>query len=342
MSIFIAIIIFSFIIIFHELGHFLLAKANGITVNEFCLGLGPKLIGKKIGDTVYSIRALPFGGACMMQGEDEENEEEGSFGSKSVLARISVVAAGPVFNFFLAFLLSLIIVGAYGYDPAQISGTIEGYEAEKAGLLAGDEIVSLNNKNIHLFREIGIYLSFHGDEPVTVTYRRDGELNSCVIEPSTGEEGYPMLGVTSVGYVKGNFLQTVKYSALEVKYWIDTTFQSLKALITGQVGLSGISGPVGIVSYIGDTYETTSKISRNAVISSLLNISILLTANLGVMNLLPIPALDGSRLVFLIVEGIRRKRVDPKREATIHLIGMAFLMALMVIVLFNDVWKLFV
>ena len=342
MSIFIALIIFSFIIIFHELGHFLLAKANGITVNEFCLGLGPKLIGKKIGDTVYSIRALPFGGACMMQGEDEENEEEGSFGSKSVLARISVVAAGPVFNFFLAFLLSLIIVGAYGYDPAQISGTIEGYEAEKSGLLAGDEIVSLNNKNIHLFREIGIYLSFHGDEPVTVTYRRDGELNSCVIEPSTGEEGYPMLGVTSVGYVKGNFLQTVKYSALEVKYWIDTTFQSLKALITGQVGLSGISGPVGIVSYIGDTYETTSKISRNAVISSLLNISILLTANLGVMNLLPIPALDGSRLVFLIVEGIRRKRVDPKREATIHLIGMAFLMALMVIVLFNDVWKLFV
>ena len=156
MSLIIAIIMFSFIILFHELGHFLLAKKNGIRVNEFCLGMGPTLFGVTKGETKYSIKLLPFGGACMMEGEDGESNDDRAFGNKSVWARISVVAAGPVFNFILAFILAVILISCIGIDRPVVSEVMEGYSAEEAGLKENDVIVKINHKSVHFYREVKI------------------------------------------------------------------------------------------------------------------------------------------------------------------------------------------
>ncbi len=344
MKIIIALLVFSVIIIIHELGHFLLAKKNGITVEEFSLGMGPRLLSFQAGGTRYSWKLLPFGGSCMMLGEDGEDMSDGSFGSKPVGARIAVVAAGPLFNFLLAFVLSIFIIGNIGYDAPIIRSVTEGYPAQEAGLRAGDRITRMNGKRIRLYRQVSNYGMFHEGETVTFEYERDGQRYETTVTPVLTDNGYKY-GITgSVNYarVRTNPLQTLGYSAYEVYYWIDTTIQSLKMLFSGGVGIDDMSGPVGVVQVIGDTYEESKPEGTLYVWLNLFNISILLTANLGVMNLLPLPALDGGRLVFLIIEAIRRKRVDPELEAKVHFAGLMLLMLLMVVVMFNDIKRIFV
>lgn len=343
MSILIAVLIFGIIIIIHELGHFLLAKKNGITVVEFSLGMGPRLLSTEKGGTRYSLKLLPFGGSCMMLGEDDSTMEEGSFASKSVWARISVIAAGPIFNFILAFFLSLFIVGGIGVDRPVILATSEGYPAAEAGIQKGDRILKMNNWNIHLSREVSNYITFHQGQDVTVTYEHDGEERTVTLTPKQNESGRYVIGLTTSASYRERVspLETLKYSAYEVKYWIQTTIESLKLLVRGQVGLNDMSGPVGVVSMIGETYEESSSDGAFYVWINMLNIAILLTANLGVMNLLPLPALDGGRLVFLFLEAIRRKRIDPEKEGMVHFVGLMALMLLMVVVMFNDVRNLF-
>ncbi len=344
MKIIVALLVFSAIIIMHELGHFLLAKFNGITVNEFSLGMGPRLLSFELGQTRYSLKLLPFGGSCMMMGEDGEDEGEGSFGSKSVWARISVIAAGPLFNFILAFLLSIFIVGNIGYDPAIVRGVAEGYPAEEAGLKAGDVITKMNGKRIHLSREFSNYVLFHEGETVEFEYERDGQKYTATVVPIMTENGYKYgISAGNVNYrQKTNLLETLKYSAYEVYYWIDTTLQSLGMMLSGGVKLDDMSGPVGVVEVIGDTYEESKEDGTLYVWLNLFNVAILLSANLGVMNLLPIPALDGGRLLFLIIEAVRRKRIDPETEGKIHFAGLMLLLALMVVVMFNDIRKIFI
>lgn len=343
MSILIAVLIFGIIITIHELGHFLLAKKNGVTVVEFSLGMGPRLLSTEKGGTRYSLKLLPFGGSCMMLGEDDNTMEEGSFASKSVWARISVIAAGPIFNFILAFFLSLFILGGIGVDRPVILAISEGYPAAEAGIQKGDRILKMNNWNIHLSREVSNYITFHQGQDVTVTYEHDGEEKTVTLTPKQNESGRYVIGLTtSASYrEKVSPLETLKYSAYEVKYWIQTTIESLKLLVRGKVGLNDMSGPVGVVSMIGETYEESSSDGAFYVWINMLNIAILLTANLGVMNLLPLPALDGGRLVFLFLEAIRRKRIDPEKEGMVHFVGLMALMLLMVVVMFNDVRNLF-
>ena len=342
MKIILALLIFSLIVLFHEFGHFLLVKRGGIGVTEFSLGMGPRLFSKQIGETRYSVKLLPFGGSCMMVGEDGESDEENSFGSKSVWTRISVVAAGPIFNFILAFFLALFIVGSIGYDAPDIVAVMDGYPAAEAGMQPGDRIVQMNKTHIHVYREVSLYVQMHQGETVTVTYERDGERHAVTLEPKMSEYGTYLLGFQGSGVrAKGNVFQTVYYSAYEVKYWISTTLKSLAMMFHGQVSADDISGPVGIVNAIGNTYEASREDGGFYVWLNMLNISILLSANLGVMNLLPIPALDGGRLVFLIIEAVRRKRIDPEKEGMVHFVGLMALMLLMVVVMFNDVRKLF-
>lgn len=343
MSIILALIIFSFIILFHELGHFLLAKRGGITVEEFSLGMGPRILSTVRGGTRYSWKLLPFGGSCMMLGEDEGTTEEGSFGSKSVWTRISVIAAGPIFNFILAFVLSVIIIGSIGVDKPVVLSVSEGYPAAEAGIQAGDTILRMNRKNIHLSREVTNYVTFHQGEAVTIVYEHDGEQKTATLSPKESEGGRYIFGISvySSYREKTGALETLKYSAYEVKYWIQLTIESLKMLFTGQVGINDMAGPVGVVSIIDDTYKESAADGGFYIWLNMLNISILLTANLGVMNLLPLPALDGGRLVFLILEAIRGKRVDPEREGMVHFVGLMLLMVLMVVVMFNDIRKLF-
>lgn len=341
MNIIVALLVFSAIIIIHELGHFLLAKANGITVTEFSLGMGPRVLSFQTKETRYSWKLLPFGGSCMMLGEDGTEEGEGTFGSKSVWARMSVIAAGPLFNFLLAFVLSIFIIGNIGYDVPVILGVTEGMPAEQAGLQAGDRIISMNGKHIRLYRQFSNYAFFHQGETVRFVYERDGERYEAMVAPELVNGTYKYGIAGNVNYrIKANAIDTLKYSAYEVYYWIDMTLQSLKMLVKGGVSLDDMSGPVGVVDMIGETYEESKSSGVLYIWLNMLNIAILLTANLGVMNLLPIPALDGGRLVFLVVEAIRRKKTDPELEAKIHFAGLMILLVLMVVVMFNDVKKI--
>ena len=343
MSIILAIIIFSFIIIFHELGHFLVAKKCDVKVNEFCLGLGPTLLHFTKGETTYSLKLFPFGGACMMEGEDEESKDDRAFHHKPLLQRIAIVAAGPLFNFILAYVLSVFLIGAMGYDVPTIAGVMEGSSAEEEGLAAGDTIIALNHYRVHFYQEISVYSFFHPGETMDVTYERDGEEYTCTISPKYNEEaGRNLFGIYgNTMRERGNIFETIKYSVYEVKYWIEVTMDSLKMLVTGRVSVNELSGPVGIVKNIGDTYDESKSAGTLSVVLTLINYSIMLTANLGIMNLLPLPALDGGRLVFLIIEAVRKKRVDPDKEGMVHFVGLMLLLALMVLVMFNDIRKLF-
>ncbi len=343
MNIIIAIILFSLIILFHELGHFLLAKINGVQVNEFCLGLGPTIIGFHKGETFYSLKLLPFGGACMMEGEDEESDSGRAFGKKSVWQRFSIVFAGPLFNFVLAWILSLIILGVAGIDDPTILQTIPDSPAAEAGIVGGDTIVKLDRKPIHFYREISVYTYFHSGETINVTWEHDGERHTAEVTPAYDEEsGRYLFGFQgSVGRVKSGPLRVIRYSFYEVKYWISTTLQSLGKLVTGQLHMNDLSGPVGIVKTIGDTYTESKSDGMLYVFLNMINMAILLSANLGVMNLLPLPALDGGRLVFFIIEAIRGKRLDPQKEGMVHYVGLIVLMVLMVVVMGNDIRKLF-
>ena len=342
MGIILAILVFGIIVFIHELGHFLLAKANKIRVDEFSLGMGPRLVSFVKGETRYSLKLLPLGGSCMMGEDDVDDMSEGSFNSKSVWARMSVVVAGAVFNFLLALIFSMIVIGYTGYDEPVISGVGEGFPAQEAGLEEGDRIVKMNNKKINIWREITYYNMFHPGETVDLVYERDGEKHEVTITPKKDEDGNYLIGITSPAqYEKANLLTATQYGVYEVKFWICTTWESLKMLVTGDVGVDQLSGPVGIVSVVDETYQQSKSYCVMVVIMQMLNIGILLSANLGVMNLLPLPALDGGRLVFMIVEAIRGKRVPPDKEGWVHGIGMILLLALMAFVMFNDVKKLF-
>ncbi len=374
MNIFIAIIIFSVIVIIHELGHFLFAKANKIDVIEFSLGMGPRIFTwvkaekgikfflfagtKKLESTEgikertwYSFKILPLGGSCMMLGEEEAVESENAFNKKGVLARMSVIFAGPFFNFVLAFILALIIVAANGYDKPLISGVVPNQPMEAAGFQKGDIITEINGTNIVINREISTYLQFHklNQEPVDITVKRGEDEISKTVTPalvkSESKDGktreiYQLGFSYAAEREKVGVLGTIKYAAYEVKYWIWTTIESLGQLIGGKISADDISGPVGIVKVVSDSIEDTRQFGLSAVALMILSISILLSANLGVMNLLPIPALDGGRLLLLIIEGIRRKPNNPKLENGINFAGFALLMLLMLFIVFNDISKI--
>ena len=342
MGIILAIIIFSFIVFFHEFGHFILAKKNGIDVEEFAIGMGPALCSKEYKGPKYAIRLFPIGGYCAMGEDEAATDSPNNFNNKSVWARISVIAAGPIFNFILAFVFAVILTAMVGYDPPVVREVEQGYPAAEAGIQKGDTIVKMGNKKINIYREISIYNQFHQGEDVEITYIHDGKKQTVTLIPKMDEEsGYTRIGITGSGNTKANIFTSIQYGVYEVKFWICTTLESLKMLITGQIGADQLSGPVGIVSVVDNTYQQSKSYGLFIVIAQMLNIAILLSANLGVMNLLPLPALDGGRLVFLFVEAIRRKRIPPEKEGYVHLVGIALLMVLMVFVMFNDIRRVF-
>lgn len=349
MSLIIAMLMLGIIIMIHEFGHFLFAKLNGIGVIEFSLGMGPRLLSFEKGGTRYSVKILPFGGSCMMLGEDEGITDESAFNNKSVWARISVVAAGPLFNFILAFGLSMVLVGITGYDTAGLKGVVDGYPAQAAGMEAGDVIKEINGRNVHSYRDINWYLFTHPQKVVEITWERTGstgqtEKHKAKLVPAySAENDQYMIGVQFDPMPKPvkHVGQLILHSAYEVQYWIHYVFDTFYMMFHGMVSVNDISGPVGIVSAIDTTVDETAPYGISAVLLMLINFTILLSANLGVMNLLPIPALDGGRLVFLIIEGLRGRPIDKEKEGMVHMAGMMVLLALMALILFNDVRKLF-
>ena len=218
----------------------------------------------------------------------------------------------------------------------------DGYSAQEEGIEPGDVIKKIGGKSVHIWNDISLYNMMHaGTKSVEVKYERDGKDYTVVLEPKQNEgDAFPLLGITGGEMVRPGLFGTVRYGAYTVKYWITYTVDSLKMLISGKVGVKDLSGPVGIVSAVDNVYQEAAPAGMTVVILNLLNIGVLLTANLGVMNLLPLPALDGGRLVFLIIEAVRGKRVPPEKEGMVHFAGFVLLMALMVVIMFNDILKL--
>ncbi len=342
MKILIAVIVFSLIVLFHEFGHFIVAKKCNVKVNEFMLGLGPRIFGIQRGETMYSLHLLPFGGACVMEGEDEASEDDRAFTNKPLWQRFLIVFAGPFFNFLMAYILAVILLGAEGFVAPVVTEVTEGSPADEAGIEAGDTIKALDHYHVHFYQEISLYSFFHHNKEMTITLDRDGEKITTSLIPKYDEEtGRYLIGVGNMTErVKGGVLTTLKYGFYELKYQIYVVLQSLKMLVTGQVGVKDMSGPVGIVKVIGDTYESSVVDGIYYVVLNMMSFMILLSANLGVMNLLPLPALDGGRICMFIYEGIRGKRLDPDLEGKINLVGFALLMVLMVMVMFSDISKL--
>lgn len=340
MSIIVALLVFGIIVMFHEFGHFIVAKKNGITVNEFAIGMGPKLFGVKRGGTEYTIRAFPLGGACMMEGEDSGTDGPGSFNSKSVWARMAVVFAGPLFNFIMAYVCAVLIIGASGYMSATVTEVMEGYPAAESTLRAGDLIVQADHTIVHNYGDFRYHVMLNGGRNCRITYERDGQRYETDITPVKDEDGYYLIGIRCGTQVKPGPIGTLKSAFFEVKTNIDLVIKSLEMLVTRQIGRNEISGPVGMFSAIGSSYNEASQYGVRVVLLTLANLILLLSANLGVMNLLPIPALDGGRLFFLILEAIRRKPIPREKEGMVHFAGFILLMGVMVLVCFNDVARI--
>jgi len=348
-----AILLFGLIVLIHEFGHFLFAKLNGIGVVEFSVGMGPRLLSIVRGETRYSIKALPFGGSCMMVGEDSGDPDPKAFNNKPVWARMLVIAAGPGFNFILAFLFAMVLVSQVGHDGNVLYGVLEGSPAQEAGLQAGDKIVRINNRKVTAHRDVSLYLLTHPGVPVTLRYERPvngswenggaSERRSVEVTPAFNQEYQSyMLGVQFMGYekVKGP-LELLSASAYEIKYCIVSTFDSFGMIFRRQIKMEdAVAGPVQIVSMVGETVGEGREAGGAAVLYVISNWILLLSASLGIMNLLPIPALDGGRLLFLFIELVRGKPLDPEKEGMVHTAGLMLLMALMVLVLFHDIRKL--
>lgn len=366
------IVIFCVLVVSHEGGHFLIAKANGIRVTEFTIGMGPVLYQKKKGDTMYSIRLLPVGGACIFDGmdgleitkpveddgtleekakaESRDDSEEGqiSFRTANVWARIATVIAGPFANFILGFLLALIIVSNTYWSFPTVSGfSVDNSPAQEAGLKEGDVITSVNGSAVHMSAEVTLNMYLTDGEDVEITYERNGQSYETTITPVLFEDEETGLSRYVIGVYIGEYetvsgIETLKYAGYMFNYYLTSTWKSLGLLVRGRTDKVELSGPVGMAEMVDQSYETAMESGGIIdVILNMINLAMLLSINLGLMNLLPIPALDGGRLVFLLIEVIRGKPVPEKYEGMIELVGVAALILLMVVVLFHDVSKLF-
>ena len=344
MTIILFVVIFGIVVISHEFGHYLIARMNGIHVVEFMIGMGPKLVSWNKGDTIYSIRLLPIGGACMFEGEDGLNEKEGdpkdspgAFPNANVWSRIATVVAGPFFNLILALLVAVIMVPMIQVHDTVVSQVVEGGAAEEAGLLEGDKILKVNGEKIYLFSELYTFAQMNKGKPVQMLLERDGErLETEVIPKYNEEDGAYYFGIVNANLVKVRGLNCFRYGWYEVRAGVKNTYKSLLMLVTGKLTRKDVAGPVGMAHMVGEIYEETKEDWRDMFVN-MLNLTMIISVSLGIMNILPFPALDGGRLVFLIVEVFRGKPVPPEKEGLVHFVGLVFFMVLMVVVLFNDI-----
>ncbi len=462
LNILLAILMLGIVIFIHEFGHFIVAKANGVAVVEFAIGFGPKILSFKKGETDYCLKLIPFGGSCLMLGDDlmaesifdgnrdddgEETETpaatgsgkenadkilkngymaEKSFANKPVWSRIAIIAAGPVFNFLLAYVLAVIVIGSVGVDLCTVDVVEANSPAAEAGLREGDLITKINNNNISFSKEYSFYKAYHAKDEMNITYERDGEKHTAKIVPEFRKSQVYRVGISvitadnsiaevldnspakaaglksgdiiisvdgktlkedlgisdvlaetknsevdivvkrdgaeqtfkitpqlveveeyytgfdSYGYrEKTSPLETVTYAFKEVGYWIETVVKSVGMMFTGQVSVNDLSGPVGVVDAVNTVVEQSKPDGSWYVFLNVINFMMMISANLGVMNLLPLPALDGGRLIFMLIELVRGKPIKKEHEGIVHFVGMVLLMILMVYILFKDIKGLF-
>lgn len=317
-----SIIVFLLVVLLHEGGHFMAAKASDIKVNEFAVGMGPKIFQKKKGETLYTLRAIPMGGYCAMEGEDSHSQDSRSFGSAPVYKRMIVVVAGAFMNFVLAIVIFTITSLFLGVQTTQVASLMDNMPAKSAGIMPGDRIVSIDNKETKTFAEIIDAINDSKNDQVEVKVLRDGIDKEFKVNTFKDKEGRKLIGFTPI--IKRSLLTSISAGFKTTFQVVEGVFKALAMLITGKAGLNNLSGPIGVIKTIG-------KSTKQGIIS-LLFITGLISANLGVINLLPIPALDGGKFVLLLVEAIRKKPVNEKFETFINLAGFVFLIGLMIFI----------
>lgn len=328
------------LILIHELGHFLTARGFGVSIREFAIGMGPKLLSKcsKKSGIIYSLRLFPIGGFVAMVGEDEESDDENALNNKPVWQRMVITAAGAAMNLILGLILMAVVVTM---SPA-IGGTTvyrfteENSVTEQSGLKIGDEIVKIDGTKVHIASELAYEIMRNGTEPLELTVKRDGEMIVLkdVKFPTIVSDGieYGMTDFVVLG-VEKNFVNVLKQTFYRSASTVKMIWESLLDLVTGRYGLKQMSGPIGVTTAVSEAASTSAV--------DFLYLVVVITINLGIFNLLPLPALDGGRLLFQFVELIRRKPVKPELEGYIHFAGILLLMLLMVVVSLNDILKLF-
>jgi len=353
MYIIIAILLFGFLIAAHEWGHFIAARLCGVTVHEFAIGMGPaiwKHTGKK--GTLFSLRALPIGGYCAMEGEDSESDDPNSLQRKGFWQKILIFAAGAFMNFLVGVLILLILnLDVAAYRTAEITDFAPEFQLQgEDGLLQGDVLYSIDGERIYTFSDISMFLSRGNGDGFDLVVLRDGSkvvlddfpmlLQECT-DSSTGEK-YTGYGLYFGGIEEATFGTKLKMTWLNAIDFVRIVRYSLQELILGNAGVKDLSGPVGIVSTINDVGEQSGSVG--AALGNIAYFGAMIAVNLAVMNLLPIPALDGGHIMFLfistVVYKLFRKEIPLKYEAVINVVFIALLMALMLFVTFNDVMKL--
>ena len=348
MSILFAILLFSILVFVHELGHFLAAKASGVQVNEFAMFMGPAIFKKQVGETLYSIRCIPIGGYCAMEGEDENSENPRAFHNAAWWKRLIILVAGAAMNFLIGLLIFVIV-----FMPSKrvalpiISGFEPGCTLNReGGLQVGDEILEVDGERIYVQTNFSTILAINGGDVHDLVVRRDGEkvvLDDFLMEKKQFEEGEDPRYGFSFTVKDATFWDKIAYGWNNTIDSVRNVRLSFQMLFTGKAGLQDLTGPVGIVGIMSDVAEESST-ALDAVLN-MLWFGGFLAVNLGVMNLLPLPALDGGRVVALLlttgIEAITKKKIDPKYEGYIHAVGMILLLALMAFIMFKDIFAIF-
>lgn len=375
-TVLVTLLIFLVMITLHEFGHFIMAKVLGVNVLEFAIGMGPAIFKKKGKDTLYSIRIFPIGGYCRLEGEDSESEDKGAFCNQKLWKRFLIVSAGAVLNLILGFILFAVFVGVTSPFASNTIGKVEerSYLAE-SGVMAGDKIVAINGHKINFYDDITLYSQeFTKDTEFELTVKRNGEKLDFQVKPSESKttitygENYADIVDVINGVEKtyrrelqdipeqyiGKTEETTRFligfepkkeevtiTNILPQAWYNTVFitksiyMALGDLVTGKTGLENMAGPVGVGQVVGAAVNSGADSGINILL-----IVAMLTVNLGIFNLLPLPALDGGRLFFMLIELVRGKPVPPEKEGIVHTIGLLLLLALAVVVFFNDIFRI--
>lgn len=346
MYIIIAILAFELLIAIHELGHFIAAKCCGVRVEEYSIGMGPAILKRRRGETLYSLRVLPIGGYCAMSGEDEESDDPKAFTNQNIFKRFIILLAGSLMNFTLGIILILIMFSdAEAFITPTVDSFMEGCPYNTADALhEGDSFYSIDGKRVYIVSDVTSFLQ-SGNGVYDLVLLRDGEkveLKDFEFVPRQYEEGYKY-GIY-FGTTEATFGKKLDYTWSMTKEFSRWVWMGLEQLIAGEIQVKDMSGPVGMI----DMMNTVGKEADNtrAAVENLLYLTAFLAINLAIMNMLPIPALDGGRIFLLIVssvfEAVTHKKLDPKYEGYVHLAGMILLLLLMAVVMYNDIVKLVV
>lgn len=351
MSIIITLIIFCIIVVIHEFGHFITAKKCGVEVPEFAVGMGPKIFSLKKGETLYSLRLFPIGGFCRLKGETT-GEGSGSFVEASLIKRILIVCAGSFMNLLLAIFVFIIISSFTAIPTSEIKDFSENSPAKEAGILKGDKIIAINNQTVYNSNDIRFILSDYKGGSLSVKVNRNSKNYTYTFKPVKSENGGFLLGIVTNSKSplfgkqisetqQANIFDVVSDGIYNTFFSVKVTVVGLIRLVTANLSINDVSGPIGFTGVVDEIYTKATNYGLLVVILQMLQITGLLSANLCVMNMLPIPALDGGRFLFLLIEALRGKPIPPEKEGVVHFIGFAVLILLGIVIALNDINKFF-